>query len=113
MEEVPFPLSVGEPSPHVEIPVLDANGVPVCWVTSAIPDPKRLAAMFSAAPDLLAYAELEAEYTRLCDRTRPDYSPTEFREWIEAHLGESGEPVGRWLGRIRTAAIAKAKGETE
>lgn len=62
--------------------------------------------------DLLRYAELEAEYTALCDRRRPDWSPFALMAWVEAN-GIGNEPVGAWLGRIRAEAIAKAKGGTK
>ncbi len=67
------------------------------------------ARLISAVPELLHYAMLEAEYTRLCDRRRPDYSPDEWIEWLKYHgVYETGEPVGKWLGRIRTESIRKA-----
>ncbi len=70
---------------------------------------KANACLIAAAPELLHYAMLEAEYTRLCDRTRPDYSPDELIEWLKDNgVYETGEPVGKWLGRIRTEAIKKA-----
>ncbi len=70
---------------------------------------KANARLISASPELLHYAMLEAEYTRLCDRTRPDYSLDEWIEWLKDHgVYETGEPVGKWLGRIRTEAIRKA-----
>lgn len=63
--------------------------------------------LMAAALDLLRYAQLEAEYTRLCDRRRPDYDGSELMRWVEAN-GIGNEPVGAWLGRIRTAAVIKA-----
>lgn len=92
-------------------PLIETDGLTVAEVLDDChPDTEQQEAnarLIAAAPDLLEYAKLEAEFTRQCDRTRHDYSPTEFREWVEANVS-NGEPIGRWLGRIRDAAILKA-----
>ncbi len=67
--------------------------------------------LLAAAPELFHYAKLEEEYSYLCDRRRSDYSHDQLMEWIDANA-IGNQPVGQWLGNIRSAAIAKAKGGT-
>jgi len=102
---------------------IEREGAPICVVHSADDFPcwdgpegqleaecAANARLIAAAPDLLRYAELEAEFSALCDRRSPGYSPERLMAWIDAH-GIGDEPVGAWLARIRAAALARAKGQ--
>jgi hypothetical protein len=68
------------------------------------------ARLIAAAPELLRYAQMEAEYTHAVNRRRQDWSGGDLLGFRAKHWVPEGEPVGAWLGRIRDAAIAKAKG---
>lgn len=62
-----------------------------------------------AAPDLLAYARLEADYSRLSNRNVPNYTAEPLMKWASENGCLPVEPIGLWLGRVRDAAIALAE----
>jgi hypothetical protein len=70
---------------------------------------KAYGKLFEASPDLLAALELDLTFHSrfLCESSLP-----EFRQ--AGYTGTSdGKSMKRWLGELKDAAIAKAKGESK
>ena len=85
--------------------------LPKTWWNAAVYEEARKLAsadVLEALKALREYAELEAEYSRLCDRTQPGCDVVGLNAWLDKH-NIRNVSVGQWLAGKRGAGRSKLK----